>query len=443
MGCSTSAVRAGFNLLGVLLLLLPTPLPANAGNNFIEGSRPIQTQKWQVVVGEDSSRPPAGRKDEVGPEGGVVEDKKSEISISIPPGALRQRVPITIKKSAAKIELDRKSSIPAEAVKIAASAELEPSGTRFLRPVEITMPIDPATRQKLTKGYKLVIAVANGDHIEQVERYRIDQKGRVHFQLEHFSSAYVFTILGLTAVAVLAMAGRLIATDSPHLMITPFHKNIQEFIKQGNMSLPRHINPAGVTDLGIKKTFKGTTSSMKTINSAAEIVKMEDGSKVNCQDLTFLAASLLLGSKDPRFQHLICVGGKASVGNAHGDHMWIEIEIDNHIYVVDTANPQKFILLPKSEARKKYHLKPIFEFSYNLRRREYKGLTNTSDAPTQAQLNRAYKDGYDMGCRHQSLSPTAIKQELREVYGKIKSSTLKKKFREGYLKGGEECRSQR
>lgn len=61
----------------------------------------------------------------------------------------------------------------------------------------------------------------------------------------------------------------------PHIMIQPFHQNVKDFIRDGNVSLPQTINQTGTTDLGINKSFKATLGFFKTINGGATIVKMK------------------------------------------------------------------------------------------------------------------------------------------------------------------------
>jgi hypothetical protein len=434
-------------ILAVLMVLQSSPAAEGFGN-----ASDSKAGDWKTVVGTENSY---GKAVEIGPRGGAVTLDSEKVQISIPPRALNRNIPITIERSSIEFQRDPESTIRASDIMLAGALELGPSGTTFSAPITVTMEIPPEALKRVREGQKLLITVANGDILSQVRQYHIDERSTVSFQLEHFSAAFIFAMGGLVIVSLGMLAGRMIATDSPHIMIQPEHKNVQNFVQQGNVSLPATINHSGVTDLGINKTFKGTMGYLKTINGGAALVKMKNGSKVNCQDLTFLAASVLLSTGDPRFKNIICVGGKASLDGYSGDHMWLEVEVDGRVYALDTTNARRLTLMPASEAYDKFNLVPSFEFGYRKRRKPYKGwdgrigpdifgrTTNSTTAePSQATLNKAFSDGKEMGCRHQSMNTDAIKQELRDVYGSFTHPKIKERFRRGYAKGGQECRPQ-
>ncbi len=388
---------------------------------------------------------------EVGLQGGQVPWKQGCVSLTIPPGALNQSVSITVQKADVKIERDPESNIGADDILEAATVELGPSGTTFAAPVEVSMKISPESRRRLSQGGQLAIIVDSGGFLEEVTDYKIDDQGQVRFRLEHFSSIAAIVVGGMLFVALMGMAGRYTVTDSPHILIQPDNPDVQRFVHSGKVKLPTTINPRGPTDLGIEKTFKGTMGVFKCVNGGATMVNLKDGSKINCQDLTFLAASVLLGSKNSRFSEVKAVGGSATCGEYSGGHMWLEVKIDGKVYVVDTSNPKRLMLIPAAEAYAQYILEPAFEFGHNSRKKSYVGWdgkpgpdnfedASSLPAPTPEQLKQMYKDGDEMGCRHMSQNTESIKAELQEVYGKIQHPSLKLKFREGYQAGAERCR---
>ena len=398
-----------------------------------------------------ATQPQAPAKVEVGPQGGQVPWQGGTVSLNVPPGALNRNVPITVQRPEIVFERDPDSNIGQDDVVQAATVELGPAGTIFASPVEVVMQIPAESLQRKARGDQLVIVVKSGDFLEEVTDYKIDNQGRAHFYLTHFSSPMVYIIGGMILVSFMAIGGRLIVSDSPHILIQPDNSDVQKFVHSGKVKLPTTINPSGPTDLGIDKTFEGTMGVFKTVNGGATMVNLKDGSEINCQDLTFLAASVLLGSKDSRFSDVKAVGGTATCGDYSGGHMWVEVKIDGKVYVVDTANPKRLMLIPAAEAYAQYILEPAFEFGHNSRRRSYIGWDgkpgpdkfddgSSGPPPTPEQLKEMYKTGDEMGCRHQAESPDAIKEELREVYGKIKHPALKLKFREGYSKGADRCR---
>ncbi len=433
----------------------PTTPVANSGADDEPFSPPPPEPSENIPPPEPSDVPPPPPQEtaevEVGSQGGQVSWKEGSVSLTVPPGALNQNVSITVQKPDLEIERDPESNIGAEDVIEAASVELGPAGTTFAAPVEVVMQLSPESRRRLSQGSQLAIVVNSGGFLEEATDYRIDDQGQLRFHLEHFTSVAAIVVGGMLFVALMGIAGRYMVTDSPHILIQPDNPDVQKFVRGGKVKLPTTINPSGPTDLGIEKTFKGTMGVFKCVNGGATMVNLRDGSKINCQDLTFLAASVLLGSKDPRFSDVKAVGGSATCGEYSGGHMWLEVKIDGKVYVVDTSNPKRLMLIPAAEAYAKYILEPAFEFGHKSRKKPYVGWdgkpgpdtfedASSLPAPTPEQLKQMYKDGDDMGCRHMGQSIQGIKDELREIYGKIQHPALKLKFREGYQAGTERCR---
>ena len=153
------------------------------------------------------THPQTPAKVEVGPQGGQVPWQGGNVSLNVPPGALNRNVPITVQKPEIIFERDPESNISQDDVSQAATVELGPAGTKFASPVEVVMQIPSESRQRLARGDQMVIVVKSGDFLEEVTDYKIDDQGRAHFYLSHFSSPLVYIIGGMILVSFMAIGG--------------------------------------------------------------------------------------------------------------------------------------------------------------------------------------------------------------------------------------------
>lgn len=383
----------------------------------------------------------------IGRNGGAVSSKKDGVTVTIPAGALLENTKISVSPSALQTSIDLEPGTDPNAVLLAAGCDLGPSGTRFSKPATVEMKISQEALKRVQKGDRLLVVGVTGDVIEYYTDYQLDSRGNVRFQVNHFSAWLIWALGGMILVGACMIVPRVFLSNQPHRFITPKGSRIKQFAGDGkNLKLPSKINQTGYTDLGINKTFKGSNSSFRNFHTGNSVVTWDSNTTVNCQDLSFLTASLLVASKDPRFQNFKGVGG-TTAGNLH---MWLEIKIDGQVYVVDTLNTKQIRMIPAWVAYEKFKLAPGWEYGYKKRKKSYVGWDGKPGAdkfkyasgqgskPDKAALDAAYKHGYRVGC---SVAGGGPKADMKDEYGRYPAgSKLRENFRRGYAQGAEKCK---
>ncbi len=367
--------------------------------------------------------------------------------MTIPSGALQKNVNISVSPDTLQTSIDLETGTDPNAVLLAASCKLGPSGTRFSKPVTVKMKISREALERVQKGDRLLVAGVTGDVIEYFTDYRLDGQGNVTFEMNHFTSILIWALGSIIFTGACMIVPRVFLSNQPHRFVTPNGSRIKQFLgNKENLKLPSRINKTGYTDLGINKTFKGSNSSFRNFHTGNSVVTWDENTTVNCQDLSFLTASLLVASKDPRFQNFKGVGG-TTAGQLH---MWLEIKIDGQVYVVDTLNTKRIRMIPAWVAYEKFKLDPGWEYGYKKRKKNYVGwdgkpgpdnfkyTSGQSSKPDKAALDGAYKHGYRVGC---SVAGGGPKANMEDEYGRYpKGSKLRENFRRGYAEGAEKCK---
>jgi len=347
-------------------------------------------QEWKPIKDDDldkkTTTPSQMTEKVIGRNGGTITARKGNISVSIPIGALRGNKRISVAPNKSDVTIDLKPGTPRNALLLEAAYDLGPSGTSFLKPVQVTIGLSQAAIGRIQKGDELAVVNIAGDSVEYISNYRLDSQGKVHFQLNHFSKTLLLLfVLGAIGVVYSSYgAQKVICTTNPQSFITPKGNNIKKFIQgKNNLNLPTKISDSGFTDLGINKKFKGETKN--DFMSGNEVAGKPDGAGVNCQDLTYFVTSLLEAKKDPKFENYKGVEGSIKVEGKDYGHMWAEIEIDGKVYVVDTYNVYPIRLYPKEMAYKKFGLKPVKEFGYQKSLKKYAKWVTKPVSPPDSQ----------------------------------------------------------
>lgn len=322
----------------------------------------------------------------IGRNGGTITAQKGNISVSIPPGALRGNKRITVAPNKSDVTIDLKPGTPRDAFLLDAAYDLGPPGTRFLKPVQVTIGLSQTAIGRIQNGDELAVVNIAGNTVEYISNYRLDSQGKVHFLLNHFSKTLLLLfVFGAIAVAYSSYGSqKVICTTNPQLFITPNGDNIKKFVEEkNNLNLPTEISDNGFTDLGINKKFSGELK--EDFMSGNKVAGLPDGSGVNCQDLTYFVTSLLEAKKNPRFENYKGVWGSIKPKDKNYPHMWVEMEIDGKIYVVDTFNVYPIGLYPKEMAYKRFNLKPVKEFGYKKPMKKYAEWVTKPVSPLDSQ----------------------------------------------------------
>ncbi len=347
---------------------------------------------------------------EVGPAGGGVENAQAGIKMTIPPGALKEGVSITIAPQVQHPPIFDEP-LPAElndVVWIGPVFDFGPSGTQFQIPIEVRwrLPDDQMTWLR-DKGGSVEVGYYNGKTWQPCENVQANADGTVSFQTTHFTPfTAVMVKVALTAGVVAVPILRQILYNWGH----PW-----EYIKSSSPAVKKHIADGKVHFPDKQKLDQGVTTSLglglPKYKGVVPYVFISDGETMLtretafCQEATFVTASILKASGDPRFQNFICVGGKMTEPGTGetGGHMWIEIEVDGKHWVVDTYRVGDISLVPKEKAYKGYKLKPGKEFTETSTSwKPYEGLekpagnTGSDDANNDPQKDDSNPPGLDV-----------------------------------------------
>ncbi|MEI7436481.1 MAG: hypothetical protein WCL16_06705 [bacterium] len=316
---------------------------------------------------------------EVGANGGVVENSKAGIIMTIPPGALKESVTITIVPQAQHPPIFDEP-LPAEladAIRIGPGVDMGPSGTQFQVPIEVQWRLPDDVLPWLGKGGGVEVGYYDGEIWQPFQNVRATADGNVRFETAHFTPA-VWIAYGVSSLIV-GTAGSIgayktqtyvhpekwIKADSP--AIIDYAKNKVKLPDVQTLSQSKHVS------LGLNRRFKAYIPYVFLGDGEKMLTQVE----ACCQEVTFFAASILRASGDPRFQNFICVQGHATLpgGDPRGDgHMWIEIEIDGKLWVVDTAAGGDIKLMLKDSAYQYYKLDPGRQFTDKSKPKKYVGL---------------------------------------------------------------------
>ncbi|MBI3985680.1 MAG: hypothetical protein HY343_02075 [Lentisphaerae bacterium] len=380
----------------------PSPVVGSASSDSAAVSPPVTLTATDVPTPVMASVAQT-----IGPSGGNVEYPALGVRLAIPPGALAQptRISITPYPGDPPPFFDR--PLPPEvlrAIRVGPAMNLEPHGTRFEKPIEVEVRMSPEAVDGMRNAPSWVeVGCFDGRLWQPLEVRSLSPDGRLTFNTDHFSIVVVVRVAG----AVMA-AGALVMLNNaaelclhPEAWVTPASPKIKQYIAEGHVTLPTEdrlkqvmAGPAPSVSLGLGRFYKpysywfipqfifGNGETMLTQEAAC------------CQEATFFAASILRASGDPRFQKFICVQGSAYDKASHTNvgHMWMEIEVDGQLYVIDTAAVSDICLLPLTNGYAKYQLKPGMEFTDKPNSRtRYKGLTpsaSTTNAPGRVESDR-------------------------------------------------------
>lgn len=403
----------------------------------------------------------------VGVNGGVVENAQAGIKMTIPPSALQKTVVITIAPMDQHPPLFDEPLPPelAKTILIGPAVDLGPSGTQFKVPVKIQWQLPEEMRARLReKGVSVEVGYYNGEIWQPFQNVQTTPDGLVSFETTHFTAALpILVTTVITAGGVALNYGAQLCLH-PEKWIKADSPAIKAHIKAGNVNLPDAptLAKGGTIPLNMGRSFTpysywfipqlvfGDGEAMLTQRTAC------------CQEGTFFTASILRASGDPRFQKFICVQGGVTDPKTgeKGGHMWMEIEIDGKIWVVDTAGVGNLSLMSKEEAYRIYKLVPGCQFTDAANSRtKYVGLakptsqapdttisqpTPTADptvptgkSPTPEEIKNAYQEGYDLGkqIRNGSMSMDDVRTITRDKYGATTAGELRASFRKGYAEG--------
>ena len=140
--------------------------------------------------------------------------------MTIPSGALRKNTKIFVPSETPQISIDLEAGTDPDAVLLAASCKLGPSGTRFSKPATVEMKISREALKRVQKGDRLLVASVTGDVVEYITDYRLDSQGNVRFQVNHFCY-FVTLVLGTKIVAgvlgTIIVAGSVLYTLNPRI----------------------------------------------------------------------------------------------------------------------------------------------------------------------------------------------------------------------------------
>lgn len=338
----------------------------------------------------DSSSIGNDKGSKVGAKGGVVENSQAGIKMTIPPGALKETGTITIVPQAQHPPIFEEP-LPAEladAIRIGPAVDLGPSGTRFQVPVEVQWRLPDELRTLLQeKGARVEVGYYNGEIWQPFQNVRINADGTVSFQTTHFTLALPVIIGTMIVSGAVTVNYGIKVWLHPEKWIKADSQAIKDYIKAGNVKLPdaktlaqsetlapgQKPSQGGRVSLGLGRSFDGLIPWVLVADGETMLTQKT----AFCQEATFFAASILRASGDPRFQNFICVGGGITdpTTGEKGGHMWIEIEIDGKIWVVDTFSVKDISLMSKDRAYKLYKLTTDHQFTdAKNSRKEYVGL---------------------------------------------------------------------
>lgn len=297
-----------------------------------------------------------------GSEGGVVENTELGVTVTIPQGAVKTAVPVTIRRAQNTLPLAT-AQMPftlASLVYLGPVLDLGPSATIFDKPVNVRLKwpelagLDPQQFEPEVGWYD----GATWQPLDTVEF----KDGELSFNTDHFS--WFWPVLGglITVAAWYEMQQWADVWKTPEILITPrkIPKSHLDKIK-----LPEKLEfPLNLPECGFN-TFKPVN---RPAVFPANGVTMVTRKTANCWDCCNYVASVLLAKNDPRFKLFKIVQGKVTVTNREGkretgDHAWIELKVGNQVYVLDTTHPNNLVFIPRDEAYKRDELDHTTQWS--------------------------------------------------------------------------------
>lgn len=323
----------------------------------------LQEQADQGKIPGGTTQADAG--ETIGPQGGELENRELGVTVNIPQGAVKTATPITIRRAENPPPLGG-GPMPSALTSLLYPGpvlDLGPSATRFDQPVNVRLKwpelagLDP-------KQFEPEVGWYDGATWQPLETVEF-KDGEISFNTDHFSWFLPVAVGGfiLTAVAWYEMQEWMDVWKTPEILITP-DKIPQTHLDK--ITLPEKLEfPLNLPQRGFN-TFKGVNRPAVFPANGATMVTRKNA---NCWDCCNYVASVLLAKNDPRFKLFKIVQGKVTVTNREGqretgDHAWIEIKIDNQVYVLDTTHPNNLVLIPKDEAYRRDKLEPTTQWSH-------------------------------------------------------------------------------
>ncbi|MCZ7400255.1 MAG: FlxA-like family protein [Candidatus Methanoperedens sp.] len=246
------------------------------------------------------------------------------------------------------------------------------SQSNFDKPFYLKMTFDPSFFNELKDGEGIFLGSVSEDGKFEIARV-VDSdfmNGYITVETNHFSTWFMY-VAPIMLITIFVGSGLFIkkgdAWNSPWQFVEPGNQLIKKFISDNNIKLPDKRDPKGFVMQGYTKKFV-ERKDLKAYISPYTGSQVLNANEVSCWDLTnFFGSILYTLASDPQNtgvdgEKIRLVSGTANV-TLHG---WIEIVIDNQIYVVDTSDVTSFKFVAKDDLYKKLNLKPAYTWTKDI-----------------------------------------------------------------------------
>ncbi|MFZ3059192.1 MAG: FlxA-like family protein [Candidatus Methanoperedens sp.] len=256
------------------------------------------------------------------------------------------------------------------------------SQSNFDKPFYLKMTFDPSFFNELKDGEGIFLGSVSEDGKFEIARV-VDSdfmNGYITVESNHFSTWFMY-VAPIMLITIFVGSGLLMkkgdALNSPWQFVEPGNELIKKFISDNNIKLPGKRDPKGFVMQGYTKKFVERKDVKAYISpyTGSEVLNVKE---VSCWDLTnFFSSILYTLASDPQntdvdVDKIRLVRGTANVTPANVTpanvtlHGWIEIVIDNQIYVVDTSDVTSFKFVAKDDLYKKLNLKPTYTWTKDI-----------------------------------------------------------------------------